>query len=765
LPASSRVVSRSAQGERQALPLLAEPPAQEGTVGLPWSRIDFAVVAAAALATLVAMIRLWTAGVPSPIDFIPGVYRAFELAASIEEGLFYPRLGMGLNFTYGAPLFEFYAPLASYFTVFLHWAGLGFVEAQKGVFTLALFVGAVGAYVYARWLYGGRLPAAVTCGAWLFAPYYLSNAYERGAIAESVALAFVPWLFFSFHHLLDCGKRIWILPSSVSLACLILSHNIPALFATALLAAYVTLVAIQGQTWRRLPLVAIAGALGLVVSSFYWLPALADRSYTVVDSTLTMGELSVGANLAPVSELVQTLLAFDYWGTLRFRLGLWPALVGLAAILALPLQPKATRRFLLPLAGAAVLMLLLQSQGSQWFWDTAPLVRYIQFPWRLAGLVSFAVAIMAGSLVQVRWLPVRGRQWGAALLLVLMSLASLWNLSPDRSSIWYMFTSEEVSTPDAYYRGRLGFPVYADFMPIWTAEESKRLSLPRPAGSPVVPALSGVPGVPGVEVLEETLSGVKLRVRASEPFTLRLHKLYYPGWQAFADGRSIMVKPTSPLGLVSVELPSGDYPVSISFGETPLRAAADVISLLTLAAGVGAAVWILGGRKALVACGGLIALLAGLMFWGPSASEPVRRPSSYSANLQDEIRLVGYDAGRTEVRRGETLRIRLYWFVQSMPSDDYKVLLHLIKPGNPAQVAQADGEPLLGYSPTTRWEPGELIADDHDFALPKDLPPGEYQLLVGLYRASTMRNLTVRGAREVLPGDRIVLTSLRVTNE
>jgi mannosyltransferase len=151
--------------------------------------------------------------------------------------------------------------------------------------------------------------------------------------------------------------------------------------------------------------------------------------------------------------------------------------------------------------------------------------------------------------------------------------------------------------------------------------------------------------------------------------------------------------------------------------------------------------------------------------WGPGAGEPVRRPSSYSANLQDEIRLVGYDAGRTDVRRGDTLHIRLYWFVQSAPSDNYKVFLHLIKPGNPAQVAQADGEPLLGYSPTTRWEPGELVADDHDFEMPSDLAPGDYQLLVGMYQPSNMRNLAVTNAREVLPGDRIVLTTLRVTNE
>jgi hypothetical protein len=175
--------------------------------------------------------------------------------------------------------------------------------------------------------------------------------------------------------------------------------------------------------------------------------------------------------------------------------------------------------------------------------------------------------------------------------------------------------------------------------------------------------------------------------------------------------------------------------------------------------------WLRGGRRATVACVGMMVVAAGLVAWGPGFGGPVRRPAPFVANLQDELRLVGFDAGKTDARPGDTLRIRLYWFVQSAPSDDYKVFLHLIKPGNPAQVAQADWEPVLGYSPTTRWEPGELIADEHDFPLGADLPPGEYQLLVGMYRPSSMRNLSVTEAAQVLPGERIVLTTLRVTNE
>jgi hypothetical protein len=226
-----------------------------------------------------------------------------------------------------------------------------------------------------------------------------------------------------------------------------------------------------------------------------------------------------------------------------------------------------------------------------------------------------------------------------------------------------------------------------------------------------------------------------------------------------------VVKPTGPLGLVSVDLPAGDYPVSIYFGETPMRAGADLVSLVTLVASLAVAAWFRVGRRGLAAYAGILILLAAMRIWGLGSGEAALRPTAFNANLQDEVRLVGYDAGRTDVHPGGTLDVRLFWLVQSTPFEDYKVFLHLIRPGNPAQVAQADSEPIGGYGPTTRWEPGELIADGHEFRLPKDLPVGDYQLLVGMYQESTMRNVIVREADQVLPGERIVLTTVRVTNE
>jgi len=73
------------------------------------------------------------------------------------------------------------------------------------------------------------------------------------------------------------------------------------------------------------------------------------------------------------------------------------------------------------------------------------------------------------------------------------------------------------------------------------------------------------------------------------------------------------------------------------------------------------------------------------------------------------------------------------------------VFVHLLDPQGQV-VSQHDGDPVGGYSPTSRWRAGEIIADTHRVPLPPDLPPGAYGLKAGLYefagRGGEPRNLS-----------------------
>jgi hypothetical protein len=60
-------------------------------------------------------------------------------------------------------------------------------------------------------------------------------------------------------------------------------------------------------------------------------------------------------------------------------------------------------------------------------------------------------------------------------------------------------------------------------------------------------------------------------------------------------------------------------------------------------------------------------------------------------------------------------------------------------------VAQADHRPLGSLYPTTLWPVGETIREmNEDLSLPVDLPPGDYELWVGLYLLETGERLPVQ---------------------
>jgi hypothetical protein len=57
--------------------------------------------------------------------------------------------------------------------------------------------------------------------------------------------------------------------------------------------------------------------------------------------------------------------------------------------------------------------------------------------------------------------------------------------------------------------------------------------------------------------------------------------------------------------------------------------------------------------------------------------------------------------------------------------------------------AQLDEQPKQGDYPTGFWRVGEQIRDIHIFPLPSTLPPGTYDLRVGLYCVTSGQRLPI----------------------
>jgi hypothetical protein len=113
------------------------------------------------------------------------------------------------------------------------------------------------------------------------------------------------------------------------------------------------------------------------------------------------------------------------------------------------------------------------------------------------------------------------------------------------------------------------------------------------------------------------------------------------------------------------------------------------------------------------------------------------------ANFDNQVHLIGYTVEPLQPAPGEPLRLTLYWQALAPLPYEYTVFVHLRQPDGGA-VAQADHRPLDPFYPTTLWPVGETIRESSQLALPAALPPGSYELWVGLYRLETGERLPVQ---------------------
>jgi hypothetical protein len=104
-------------------------------------------------------------------------------------------------------------------------------------------------------------------------------------------------------------------------------------------------------------------------------------------------------------------------------------------------------------------------------------------------------------------------------------------------------------------------------------------------------------------------------------------------------------------------------------------------------------------------------------------------------NFGDQVALAGYRYGETGFQPAQVVPLTLYWRALDTPVHDYSVSLRLID-GVGDDVYKIDSQhPVLGMYPTSKWEPGEVVADYYEIQLPPDLPTGTYRWGVILYRA------------------------------
>jgi hypothetical protein len=149
-------------------------------------------------------------------------------------------------------------------------------------------------------------------------------------------------------------------------------------------------------------------------------------------------------------------------------------------------------------------------------------------------------------------------------------------------------------------------------------------------------------------------------------------------------------------------------------------------------------------------------LMLARVFRPPDVSTTALNPDHpIQFTFGEEIELIGYDAPQ-RVAPGDEVRVALYWRALRPMPIDYKVFVHILGPDG-RLVAQTDSPPLNWSYPTTLWQPGEHIRDEHLLSVDPTTPRDDYALFVGLYDGATGERAMVRDAAGSESAERRVL--------
>jgi 6-pyruvoyl-tetrahydropterin synthase related domain len=732
---------------------------------------------AAILVVLLALPVLWPLFRPGFFVSDDGrfhVYRVAALAQAWQEGVLHPRLFPDFAFGYGQAVLNFYAPLSYWPAALYATLGIGPVVGVKLTIALAFVLSALAAYGYANYLWGpaGGVLAAV---AYTYFPYHLADVYLRGAMPEHFAFIWPPLILWAYTAAFKKEKPLTpFLWSTLAWVGLVYTHNLTAMLMIPVAGLYLLVMAVWTSRWRRLIPALGTLLLALGMTAPLWLPFLAESAAVGIGLGPSDGYVK---HLAPPGRFVQLSPLYRYGlergGVVDHPLS-WLTAALLLVVLALVAWRLVRRQrieaapavgFSLSLTAAAALMV---TNASLPVWRaTAPVSAQLQYPWRFMALASLGVLGLAGALPSLLFpggqddepgkLSLRSRERLKPFLQVgvIVLIAGIFILQalPSVPANSLTLTDAEVWAPDRMWRedaeaGQVGATWTGEFLPLAVHEQRWALGRSRPGA---VDGLAPVP-LPQVQLNRLGYLSTELGFRTEAPMTIRLHQFHLPGWEAFIDGRPAPTYPSGELGLVSVDLPAGTHALTLAFGRTPARTAG---ALMALASAVvwGIVAW--RGRKSGrgLAAGAVAVWLAAILLGLNSLGIGQRswQPQQVNAMVEDVALFLGYDV--ENARGADALDVTLYWLALRDVGADLKTFVHLLDGGGQV-VAQHDGDPVGGFTPTTRWRSGEVIADRHRLSWPPGLSAGSYVLKAGMYQFQPLRNLQTEPAT---PDQRIYL--------
>ena len=547
------------------------------------------------------------------------IYRVIEYDVALRDGQIPPRWFPDVSAGYGNAHPIYYAPLFYLVAEAPHLLGADVILSLKGAIVVFTLLSALFMYGWAR-QHWGRAASLVAAAAYTYAPYHMLDLYVRKAFSEYTVFAFLPAMMLAFHQLFARGTRWDLLAAALSVAAMSTAHTITTMIVPPLLGAYVLFLAWRGGSkqaaprWRWLARAGAATALGYALAGFFLVPALLEKDFINL-KVFTEGYVNFHKHFVYPLQLLWWPWGFGMSSDglkddMSFRLGLIllagivMAAAGLRRLPRRETPPLDHIRFCL---GVTAVALLLTLPVSTIFWELAPPMKFVQFPWRFLMLATLTGAFLCAAAftayaTQARAGAREREPWTAALVVCVVVVLEaalggtlavhqripVGRVGFEEKPYNNMIDRGPGAPPEtldaAYVRGHTlhwidHLPLDVSFMGL------NQTDLDRPK-------VELEQGRAAVSLLRARSTAVSFHLECETPARVRVNIYRFPGWTARVDGTPAkLVMLPSQRRVLFFDVAAGPHDVVVSFDRTTPRLAGDLLSLAGLCALAVVGLW------------------------------------------------------------------------------------------------------------------------------------------------------------------------------
>jgi len=501
----------------------------------------------------------------------------YEMTRAIKDRQIPSRWAPDMSFSYGYPLFDFNYPLPFYLGSLFYFFGLSLVSSLKIVFLLTIPLSGISFFIFARKFFDNFFSFATSL-LYIYTPYRAVNLYVRGAVGELWAFVFVPLLTWSIVRLIEKKNLSSISITALSLTGLILSHNLSIMiFLPFIIIFGFFLVFSEKEKIKSLLYLVTSFFLGLILSSYFWVPALIERKFALPGTPFNFSD-----HFPFIRQLIIPSWGYgaSVWGPndgMSFQLGIVNVAVFLISIILAvvfrKLFSQKEKVLFFWLLFAFFVSLFMMNIRSSFIWQLLPITSYIQFPWRFLMVTTLTSSLALGFLSK---LPQKFFSKTIAIALIIFAVVLTLN---------YFQPEKKIQVDDEYYlkkffadrtvfgkREKISqeYLTYSeDYLPllIWTKK--------RPQS---VPPKFQVKSREGIDFREEKPTSFLFYTKSEKDLTVDFNSYFFPGWQVEIDGIKIKPHIGEPYGQITFSIPKGNHTGRVYFTETSFRKFFDLIS-------------------------------------------------------------------------------------------------------------------------------------------------------------------------------------------